>query len=363
MALKLTNDARSTLAAAAGRASTTLTIQPADAGLFPALAAGAGDWCPLALVDAGGNMEIVRATARAGNIITVLRAREGTASRAWPAGTVVEPRLTAAAIEEFALSSETYLKGEADTLLDAKVSQTRTIQTSGLATGGGNLTQNRTIEVTPASLVEAEAGTVNNKAMTPLRVAQAIPASKHTAVLRRITARVVVGSSQYTKPAWLKYVLVYVYGGGGGWAATPAAGGASSFGVHCSATGGAAGTNTNANAPGGIGSGGDINLQGEAGGRKAASTSAHPPVGGGRAAGPHGGPGGQGSLQNGGIPPGGGGGASASADPRTAGGGGGCSIKLILATELTANTLVTVGAAGANGARGAVYILEYGGAG
>jgi hypothetical protein len=48
----------------------------------------------------------------------------------------------------------------------------RTISTSGLATGGGDLSANRTITVAIATQAEAEAGTSNTKAMTPLRVAQ-----------------------------------------------------------------------------------------------------------------------------------------------------------------------------------------------
>jgi hypothetical protein len=51
-----------------------------------------------------------------------------------------------------------------------------TISTAGLATGGGDLSANRTITVPAASQAEAQAGTDNSKAMTPLRVAQAIAA-------------------------------------------------------------------------------------------------------------------------------------------------------------------------------------------
>jgi hypothetical protein len=56
----------------------------------------------------------------------------------------------------------------------AGVSPARQIQTSGLATGGGDLSADRTINVPAAAQAEAEAGTDNTKAMTPLRTAQAI---------------------------------------------------------------------------------------------------------------------------------------------------------------------------------------------
>lgn len=60
--------------------------------------------------------------------------------------------------------------------LDAKVATSRTISTSGLATGGGSLAANRTITVTKASQAQAEAGTSDTVAMTPLRTKQAIAA-------------------------------------------------------------------------------------------------------------------------------------------------------------------------------------------
>jgi hypothetical protein len=62
------------------------------------------------------------------------------------------------------------------TALNAKVATSRTVSASGLATGGGDLSANRTIDVPVASQVEAEAGSDNSKAMTPLRTAQAIAA-------------------------------------------------------------------------------------------------------------------------------------------------------------------------------------------
>jgi hypothetical protein len=52
--------------------------------------------------------------------------------------------------------------------------KTTTIATAGLATGGGDLSANRTITVPKASQAEAEAGTDDTKAMTPLATAQAV---------------------------------------------------------------------------------------------------------------------------------------------------------------------------------------------
>lgn len=65
--------------------------------------------------------------------------------------------------------------GDLKTTLDAYFDpqyppQSRSISASGLATGGGNLTADRTIDVPIASQGEAETGTDNDVAMTPLRV-------------------------------------------------------------------------------------------------------------------------------------------------------------------------------------------------
>lgn len=58
--------------------------------------------------------------------------------------------------------------------LGNKADHATTVTGGGLATGGGDLTAPRVITVLAASQAEAEAGTDNTKAMTPLRVAEAI---------------------------------------------------------------------------------------------------------------------------------------------------------------------------------------------
>ena len=58
--------------------------------------------------------------------------------------------------------------------LASKAGTSRSISTGGLATGGGDLTADRTIVVPKASLEEAGAGVVDDKAMTPYLVKQQI---------------------------------------------------------------------------------------------------------------------------------------------------------------------------------------------
>ena len=93
MALKLANNAVSTLPASITDDATVISVQGADAGRFPVLSAG--DWHPATIIDAANNMEIVRVTGRAGSSLTIERAQEGTTAKAFPAGARIDVRLTA----------------------------------------------------------------------------------------------------------------------------------------------------------------------------------------------------------------------------------------------------------------------------
>lgn len=96
MALKFANGAISTLAGNVGIGDVVLSVQAADAAKFPAL--GAGDWFPCTIKDAGGNKETVKVTARAGAVLTITRAQEGTTAKAFATGARIELRVTAAVL-------------------------------------------------------------------------------------------------------------------------------------------------------------------------------------------------------------------------------------------------------------------------
>lgn len=83
-----------------------------------------------------------------------------------------------------------------------------------------------------------------------------------------------VGTSTWTKPAGVNYIKVYVTGGGGGGGSHNqddaqggggGPGGTSSFGSYCSATGGEEPETWAVGGYGGVATGGDINLYGNAG--------------------------------------------------------------------------------------------------
>lgn len=95
--LKLSNDASSTLAGSITSSDTLLSVTTGDGAKFPSL--GSGDWHPLTVVNASGGYEIMKVTARTGDVLTVSRAQEGTAGTAFASGSRVDLRMTAAAFE------------------------------------------------------------------------------------------------------------------------------------------------------------------------------------------------------------------------------------------------------------------------
>ena len=96
MGLKLKNNASSSLAASMSETETMVRVLAGHGVRFPAL--GTGDWFPLAVQNVQGEIEYMRATARAGDVITVLRAQESTAPLIFDAGDVVFLPLTVAAL-------------------------------------------------------------------------------------------------------------------------------------------------------------------------------------------------------------------------------------------------------------------------
>lgn len=93
MGLKLSNNAISQLASSITSAATTITLKAGDGSKFPTLSAG--DYHPATLSKADGSVEIVKVTARSGDVLTVTRAQEATTALAFDANSLIELRLTA----------------------------------------------------------------------------------------------------------------------------------------------------------------------------------------------------------------------------------------------------------------------------
>lgn len=90
------NNASTLIASGITNASTTVTCAAAQGALFPSISAGQVAACTLE--DVSGNIEVVYATGRSGDTLTIVRAQEGTTALAFASGSRLEQRVTAAVI-------------------------------------------------------------------------------------------------------------------------------------------------------------------------------------------------------------------------------------------------------------------------
>lgn len=87
------NNASSLLASSVAPGDTTCTVQAGQGALFPAISAG--QQAAVTLEDVSGDIEIVYATGRTGDTLTIVRAQEGTTALSFASGSRVEMRVTA----------------------------------------------------------------------------------------------------------------------------------------------------------------------------------------------------------------------------------------------------------------------------
>lgn len=97
MSALYTNNASSTLASPASAADTSLTVKSGEGALFPAPTGS--DYCYLTLADSSKRVEIIKVTARSGDVLTVERGQDGTTALNWAAGDTVELRLNRALLD------------------------------------------------------------------------------------------------------------------------------------------------------------------------------------------------------------------------------------------------------------------------
>lgn len=88
------NNASGALASSITSAATTITLTTGAGAQFPAISGS--NYFYATLTDSSNNLEIVKVTARATDVLTVVRAQEGTTARAYSAADKLELRVTAA---------------------------------------------------------------------------------------------------------------------------------------------------------------------------------------------------------------------------------------------------------------------------
>jgi hypothetical protein len=180
MGLKITNNAFGTLAASINDSVTSITVASGQGSRFPTL--GAGDYFYATLINISNEFEIVKCTARTGDVLTVTRAQDGTTARAYTVGDRLEIRPVAAIFDEKA--DVTYVDSEISTLDAAKLDDVAP------GTSGNVLTSNGTAWVSQALPTPPASGFSNIQIFT--------------------------ASGTFTTPAGVTKAKVTVVGGGGG---------------------------------------------------------------------------------------------------------------------------------------------------
>lgn len=114
MTQKFANNAASVLASAITNVATSLTVLAGEGARFPLLAGADFFLATLAGLNGNGqesSWEIVKVTARAGDVLTIVRAQESTTAVAWGVGISISARATAATFDSLATKDSPTLTG------------------------------------------------------------------------------------------------------------------------------------------------------------------------------------------------------------------------------------------------------------
>lgn len=95
------NNADSSLASSIGSGDTSLTVATGEGDRFPAPAAGEYFLVTLTNSEPETQWEIVKVTARSGDVFTVVRAQEDTSATSWISGSIVSLRITRDTMDSF----------------------------------------------------------------------------------------------------------------------------------------------------------------------------------------------------------------------------------------------------------------------
>ena len=107
MGLKATNNATTSTTTDLGSTGLSVTVATGTGILFPIL--GTGDYFYATLSDVNDNYEVVKVTARTDDVMTIVRAQEGTLALPFPANSRFELRVTAASLMEAITSNYDFL--------------------------------------------------------------------------------------------------------------------------------------------------------------------------------------------------------------------------------------------------------------
>lgn len=145
--IRWTNNASGTLAAGIAPGDTSVTLGSGQGSKFPILSGG--QYCIATIEDVLGNIEVVRVTSRAGDVLNITRAQEGTTALTFASGSRFELRVTAAGLQEFLQRTSDTMNGAYDA-------------TGGVFTGG-NWNAGEVVN----SPIRGETGVTSNQLVVP----------------------------------------------------------------------------------------------------------------------------------------------------------------------------------------------------
>ena len=132
MSIKFANNAHSTLASGINTSATSITVASGHGARFPSLAGS--EFFFATLIDSSNNLEIVKATARSTDVLTVTRAQESTTARSFSSGDRIELRITAAGLGELITPSNIVFTNTNSTFTKAQRGSTQTANATGSTT-------------------------------------------------------------------------------------------------------------------------------------------------------------------------------------------------------------------------------------
>lgn len=137
MTVKYTNNATSSLASGILAGATSLTVATGQGVKFPTITAP--DVFYVTLQNLAGALEIVKVTARSGDVFTIVRAQDGTSAQAWNTGDVVELRVIAQELNSTLHSADIGVSVQG---YDAATAKTNVAQTFSVSQRGTTTTDN-----------------------------------------------------------------------------------------------------------------------------------------------------------------------------------------------------------------------------
>lgn len=163
------NNASGALASSITSTGTTITLTTGAGAQFPAISGG--NYFYATLTDASNNLEIVKVTARATDVFTVVRAQEGTTGRVYAAADKLELRVTAAVMNSLPQLAADQTFSGANNFSSAPTLGTALAVASGgtgvtTSTGSGANVLGTSPTITSATLVTPALGTPASGVLT-----------------------------------------------------------------------------------------------------------------------------------------------------------------------------------------------------